>query len=1115
MASQLEHLKKVRIRFFSIVFVICIFLLVISYLYFSHETERIKDSKYSYLSAVSSLKLRQIEQWRNERNGDIDVITRSPLFVNAVNAWIDNQSSTGLSNSIIMQLDLLKNNYGYENVFLTSNTGEVLLGDTRLFEPNDELLQAINDAFQSKDVVFTDIYLSHATLKPRIDIVSPILTETGTAIVSIVFQINPYTKLYPLIESWPDYSETAETIIVRKDGDFVIVLNQPKHTTNLPLKQKISIQLSEVVAVKAVLGISGRWEGLDYRGESILADIQPIEGTNWFIISKIDRREIYSELYDHGILLSLLLLVSFALISGIFYWIYKYKHYNTLLELNKLDSELKGQENVFRAALYSIGEGLIITDADGVILKMNHVAETLLGLSEKDVKEVLLNQIFKISTSNNEDVEHIISNVLKTGKTQRLAFGTSLQLTGDGSIPVSGSMSPILDGQGTITGIALVFRDQSIELIAHTKLKESEEKFRKSFKTYPDAVTITRLSDGKFLNVNDGFTKLFGFKNSDTGGKTTEELGVWQNSADRARFTELLMENHEIENFPVKITTKENEVKECIVSAALIEISGETYILSIAKDVSKIMTTETALEISLTKYKTLFDSFPLGITVSDKEGNIKEGNKMAEDLLGVSVEEQLRRQIGSNVWKIVRTDGTNMPAEEFASVRALKENTLVKNVEMGIVKGGGEITWINVTAAPLPLEDFGVIVTYSDISERRRMELALQESEAKFRMMAENANDWIYWLTPERNFQFISPSCEKITGYTPEEFIENPDLLNSIVHPDDMPHIGCHSSENMGSPKVHDIQFRIVKRNGDIRWVSHSCIPIFGEDHRFKGRCGTNRDITERKLVEEKTIKLNVELESRVRERTAMLEASNKELEAFSHSVAHDLRAPLRGIDGFAQILADDYGVILGEEGIRICSVIQKNIQNMGQLIDNLLMLSRLARVNLKPQLIDTKEMVEEVYKELTNAETRKKIDFKVEVLTNVEVDPVLFRQVWINLIDNALKYSSPRQTQEISISCQGRNSECIFCIRDNGVGFDMKFHDQVFEVFQRVHKSSEFEGTGVGLAIVQRIINKHGGAVWAEGKIDQGASFFFSIPQYFSTLKEHLPNSHEDSRTH
>jgi PAS domain S-box-containing protein len=379
---------------------------------------------------------------------------------------------------------------------------------------------------------------------------------------------------------------------------------------------------------------------------------------------------------------------------------------------------------------------------------------------------------------------------------------------------------------------------------------------------------------------------------------------------------------------------------------------------------------------------------------------------------------------------------------------------------------------------------------------RKRAEEALRQSEERFRLLLEGVNDYaICMLDPQGRVLTWNTAAQRIEGYEPDQMVGR-----------QFSYVFSKEDRKNGKPQEYlaaaakqgrfEGELWLVRSNGSGYWANVVITALRNQDGKISGFSKVIRDITERKRAEEEIRKLNLELEDRVFQRTVQLEAANKELEAFSYSVSHDLRAPLRHIDGFAEMLTRHTAGQLSHDNQRVLKVISDSAKQMGRLIDDLLTFSKTGRSELKLVDIDMTDLVQGTIAELRSELGRRKVSWNVPTLPRIKADPVTLRQVWINLICNALKYSRDRSESKIHIGCKESRRESVFFVRDNGVGFDPRYADKLFGVFQRLHSPSQFEGTGIGLAIVRRIIARHGGKTWAEAVPDEGATFYFSLPK-------------------
>jgi PAS domain S-box-containing protein len=372
---------------------------------------------------------------------------------------------------------------------------------------------------------------------------------------------------------------------------------------------------------------------------------------------------------------------------------------------------------------------------------------------------------------------------------------------------------------------------------------------------------------------------------------------------------------------------------------------------------------------------------------------------------------------------------------------------------------------------------------------------ALSESEERFRSAMQYSAIGMALVSPDGGWMNVNQALCRIVGYTPEEMLTQ--NFQAVLHPDDVEVNQAHLRRMLDCEiESYRLEGRYLHRDGHQVCVDLNVSLVCDESGLPLYFIAQVQDITERKDAEEMLRRLNSDLEQRVQERTRKLNEANKELESFSYSVSHDLRAPLRAMDGFSRILIEDYGNLLDEEGLRILDVIRGNTQKMGQLIDDILAFSRLGRKQVERSIIDVNELARDASVELGCGSTDSSLQFKIGSLPEASGDKALMRQVLRNLLSNAAKYSRTKEAPIVEVGSYTENGDNVYYVRDNGVGFDMAYSNKLFGVFQRLHGPDEFEGTGVGLAIVQRIIQRHGGRVWAEAELNKGATFYFTLPK-------------------
>ena len=885
-----------------------------------------------------------------------------------IKLYLGNENEPGLKTELTKWMKSLYTEYDYSSVALADTLLKIRLAATVSDSiTNEGIRKELSEVIRYQKILMTDLKRSGTLKNINMDLLVPLIdpeSKKSKTFGVIILRIDPEKILFPLIQSWPTPSKSSETLLLRKEVDSVLYINELRHRKNTALILRLPLTNKNLLASKAAIGQNGVFEGMDYRNVPVVGYLSGVPGFPWFMVAKVDREEILSPLKRYVVLILIvivLLILINASVFGFWIWNQQMKIYRLKLKdelaLRESKEKLHESEEIFRKLFENMLNGFAYCKmlyADGqppdfLYITVNEAFESLTGL--KNVKGKKVTEVIPGIQEGDPELLERYSRVALTGKPE--VFETYVE-----SLKMWFSISVYSPKKEYFVAVfdVITLRKQSEEA-----LRESEERFSKSFRTSPISFIIADMEDGRIIELNDAFTTISGYTRKEALTNTTLNLRIWVHEQDRKHMIDTLRKGGAILHKETQLRAKEGNIAIVLLSAQVIKLGNRNCIISSIEDITKRKEAEDELRIQSEIMSHMAEAVYL---VRMEDGIIVYTNSRFEELFGYGPEEMTGRSVSI----------VNAPTDK----------------------------------------------------------------------------------SPEETAIEIMSELEKKSFWTGE-------VLN-------------------------------IKKDGTVFW-SYANVAIFDHSKFGKVLVSVQEDITDRKNAESQIKKLNEELEDRVIQRTELLEAANKELEAFSYSVSHDLRAPLRSVHGFTKILLEDYEAILDEEGKRICRIISSSATQMGKLIDDLLSFSKIGRSGLNPSEIDMKKMVRQVFEGMTSPSETKRIKLTIGKIHKAFGDVTLLGQVWINLISNAIKYSSKNEISEISIGSSISDGMITYYIKDNGVGFDMQYVHKLFGVFQRLHSEAEFEGNGVGLAIVQRIIYKHGGKVWAEGNVGKGATFYFSLP--------------------
>ena len=920
------------------------------YFYYRNYEKHYRSEVERQLFAIAELKVGELVQWRKERLGDAGSLFKNAPFAALVRRFFEQPEDVDARRQLQGWIGKIQTSHQYDHVFLLDARGIERLAVPDSSEPVPvHLADNAVKVLHSGQVTFLDFHRDAPDRPIYLGVLVPILDESEASppLGVLVLRIDPATYLYPLLQRWPTPSLTAETLLVRREGNEVVFLNELRFQKNTALTLRAPLDQKALPAARAALGQEGVMEGIDYRGVPVVAALRVIPDSPWSLVARMDAAEVYAPLRER--LWQMVVLIGAVLLgtgagTG---WLWRQQRVRFYREGAETENRTRRMATVVRDS----NDAITIQDFEGRITAWNRGAELMYGYGEE---EALQMSIGRLTASGKVEEQNDFTRRLLAG--EKISSFETQRVTKDGRLlDVWLTVTKLVDDAGKVIGIASTERD-----ITERK-RESEKASRMVtvVRDSNDAITIQDF-EGRITAWNHGAELMFGYSEQEALKMKIWQLAPTNKAAEQKDFNRRLFAGEKVTSFETQRVTKDGRV----------------------------------LDVWMTVTKLVDDAGnPIGLASTERDITARK-----------RAEEEASRMV-----TVVRDSNDAITIQDFE----------------------GKITAWN-----------------------RGAELMYGYSEA----------------------EALAANIDRLT--TPGKVAEQKDFIRRLF----------------AGERVTSFETQRLTKDGRLLDVWLTVTKLVDDAGKVIGIASTERDITERKRAVEEVHKLNANLEQRVIDRTAALEAANKELEAFSYSVSHDLRAPLRAMDGFSMALLEDCAGRLDGASQDHLRRIRAGSQRMAELIDDLLNLSQVTRTEMRRERLDLTALAEEIGAELQRAHPDRKVKSVVAPALTADADARMLRIVLNNLLDNAWKFTSKHEQACIEVGAREQDGQRVFFVRDNGAGFDMAYAGRLFGAFQRLHSTQEFEGTGIGLAIVQRIIHRHGGRVWAEGAVGQGATVYFTL---------------------
>jgi len=817
---------------------------------FYHTQEvNLRHQAETELQVIARLKSDQIAAWRQEQLADAAVLMESPFLGEQVVRLMASPHADN-TKEMLTRFRSLQEHYHYFDVLLVDADGQVRLRVGGSHVPLcPAVAQSVAEALRERRPVLTDINAGTDELPPHISVIAPIFAKSGAAgeqVGAIILLTNTHQFLCPLVESWPTPSRSAEALLVRRDGDSVLFLNEPRHRKHSALALRIPLSREDVPAVMAVRGQVGVVRGKDYRGVEVLSALQAVPDSPWFMVAKVDSEEVFAASRFRSILilaLALLLVLLAVVVAGFIWQRNDRVHYQSLV---RAQAELRESEENLSATLRSIGDAVIATDTDGRVVRMNPVAEELTGWPLAEAAGRPLAEVFHIiDARTREPAADPVKKAMESGQIVGMTNDTSLIARDGTEHKIADSAAPIRRTEGSIRGAVLVFHDVTAQYEIREALRVSEIKYRTLVEHLPHKV-FTKDHNSVYVSCNEPYARDLGIPGAEIAGKTDFDFFppdlAEKYRADDQRImqmggTEEIEEDYIEHGEQRTVWTAKTPVRD--------DQGNVIGVLGIFTDITE----RKRAERKLLELKAVVEQAADGIAAANLDGHITFANGAWAKMHGYSVDELIGRHLG-----IFHTDEQLQNDVTPFNKQVMEHGS--SESEVGHVRKDGTTfpTWMSAAvlldASQKPI---GIIGMARDITERKRAEEALRESEERLRLAINATEDGIWEWDIQTNREFFSPRWCEIIGYSSDdpELPHTYDSWASRIHPDDYSRVISAMRDHLEKGTRYDVEYRHLHKSGEYRWQDSKGQTVLDESGKPTKMVGAISDITERKRAEE------------------------------------------------------------------------------------------------------------------------------------------------------------------------------------------------------------------------------------------------------------------------